>query len=179
MAEEIWKEIKGYEGLYQVSNFGRVRSFHDRHKGKEKILATVLNRDGYLYLTLSKDKKQKAYYVHRLVAEAFLQNPNNLPDVNHKNIDNLSSSDNKADNRVENLEWITDKDNTKHAYKHGLKVSQKGSESSRAKFSEEQVLKIRELYSEKDMSYRKLAKKYNISLSAVRDIITRKTWTHI
>ena len=102
---EEWRDIEGYEGLYQVSNYGRVKSlernvttgFGDRHI-KEKII--ILNQlpNGYLYYCLSKNNKKKGFYIHRLVAETFIPNPNNLPEVNHKDED-------KTNNCIENLEW--------------------------------------------------------------------------
>ena len=104
LAQEIWKDIEGYEGLYQVSNFGRVKSLEkidfSGHKRKCKILKLALNRYGYVYLILSKNGNKKAYTVHRLVAETFIPNPNKLPFVNHKD-------ENKSNNRVDNLEWCT------------------------------------------------------------------------
>lgn len=94
---EIWKDIKGYEGLYQVSNWGRVKSLK---YGKERILKPQKDRGGYLRIGLYKDRKFKLTKIHRLVAEAFLENPDNLPEVNHRD-------ENKKNNRVENLEWCT------------------------------------------------------------------------
>lgn len=94
---EIFKDIAGYEGLYQVSNLGNVKSFH---KGKERILKPGIEQWGYYHVILCKDGIQQKYRLHRLVAEVFLQNPNNLPEVNHKD-------ENKKNNRVDNLEWCT------------------------------------------------------------------------
>lgn len=111
---EEWKDIEGYEGLYQVSNMGRVKSIKiyvsrkrkDTHRIKEIILRTWLNR-GYVYLKLSKNSILKSLKVHRLVAEAFIQNPMNFPDVNHKD-------ENKENNNVSNLEWCTKLYNQKY-----------------------------------------------------------------
>lgn len=100
---EIWKDISGYEGYYQVSNFGRVKRL-PRHKASDKrethnnIRKPKLEPSGYLSVNLSKDNKARTYLIHRLVALAFIPNPNNLPQVNHK-------SEIKTENFVENLEW--------------------------------------------------------------------------
>lgn len=105
MKEEIWNNIEGYEGLYQVSNLGRVKSLPDRYYRKEgKILTNKVTAKGYCHLQLSKNGVSKNYLVHRLTAEAFIPNPNNLPQVNHKDED-------KTNNCVENLEWCDRKYN--------------------------------------------------------------------
>lgn len=96
--EEIWKDIEGYYGLYQISNKGRVKSFGNDRKRKDKILKPNKNGFGYLKVCLYKKGKRKDMLVHRLVCEAFLDNPNNLPEVNHRN-------EIKTDNRLENLEY--------------------------------------------------------------------------
>ena len=101
---EIWKDIAGYEGLYQVSNLGRVKSLGNNKNSKEKILKPFFNRDGYLLVNLCKEGKSKQYRVHRLVAQAFILNPEDKPEVNHKDED-------KTNNKVENLEWVTSKEN--------------------------------------------------------------------
>lgn len=124
--KEIWKDIEGYEELYQVSNLGRIKALRKRvHKiikGKEcyplcreKILKiSNHNRNGYLKINITKNNIPKTYEIHRLVAQAFIANQNNLPQVNHKN-------GIKTDNRVENLEWVTVSQNHKHAFENGLK----------------------------------------------------------
>jgi hypothetical protein len=129
---EIWKDIKGYEGLYQVSNYGRIKSFPRKgtHINTEHILSINKDHKGYLMVTLTKKCKRKTYKVHRLVAEAFISNPNNLPQVDH--ID-----DNKENIKVENLQWITNADNMKKAWKTGArsleKTYKRGKENSRSK----------------------------------------------
>ena len=98
---EIWKDISGYEGLYQVSNLGRVKSLPRKgtRTRKERILKELTSRK-YLSINLYKDGQLKTFTIHRLVAEAFIENTNNLPEVNHKD-------ENKLNNIADNLEWCT------------------------------------------------------------------------
>ena len=96
--EEVWKDIKGYEGLYQVSNMGRVRN------SKGCIMKQAVNDKGYLRIRLSKDGKKSHFRVHRLVAETFIPNPDNKAEVNH-----ISCM--KSDNRASNLEWVSSEEN--------------------------------------------------------------------
>ena len=101
--EESWKDIEGYEGLYQVSNKGRVKSLNYHNTKKEKILKPV-NANGYKRVELCKNKTIKRLYVHRLVAQSFIENPNNYSCVNHKD-------ECRTNNIVSNLEWCTHKYN--------------------------------------------------------------------
>ena len=122
--QEFWKDVKDFEGLYQVSNLGRVKSLkrevvyfegnnskNQHHTVFEKIKNASKKDNGYLITSLYKGNKGNHKYIHRLVAEAFIPNPDNLPTVNHKNL-------NKQDNRVENLEWCSYADNNDHARKN-------------------------------------------------------------
>lgn len=97
---EIWKSVEGYDGLYEVSSFGRVKSLSNDKSRKEKILKPASNGCGYLNVNLHNEGKNKNFLVHRLVASAFLENPGNFPEVNHKDED-------KKNNSVDNLEWCT------------------------------------------------------------------------
>ena len=96
---EEWRDIEGYEGLYQVSNLGRVKSLNYNHTKSEKILKGIPDKDGYLRVALFKNGR-KDYMVHQLVAKMFIPNPNDLPVINHKD-------ENKQNNTTENLEWCT------------------------------------------------------------------------
>ena len=131
---EEWRDIEGFEGLYQVSNTGKVKSLNYRRTGKEKILKAYPNGHDYLQVKLHKDGKKKSCRVNRLVAQAFIPNPDNLPEVNHKDED-------KTNNCVENLEWCSKLYNInygtgrkrsaeklrgrKHSEEHNKKVAEK------------------------------------------------------
>lgn len=122
--EEIWKDIKDFEGLYQISNYGRVKclpkyiySLGYPQLRKEKISKLQCNKYGYMQTTLYKNHKPKTFTIHRLVAETFLENPNNLPCVNHKDED-------KTNNYIENLEWCTHKYNDNYGTR-GKRISEK------------------------------------------------------
>lgn len=102
--DEIWKDIEGYEGLYKISNLGKVKSLNYHMTGKERILKPGKDNHGYLFVILYKEGKHKTCTVHRLVAEAFIPNPDKLPCVNHKD-------ENPLNNNLNNLEWCTHKYN--------------------------------------------------------------------
>jgi len=162
---EVWKQIKGYEGRYLVSNYGRIKSMPNKSWSTERILKPV--NQTYSFIDLCKDGKVKKLTIHRIVANAFIDNPLNKPDVNHIN-------GNKHDNRLENLEWVTKSENQRHAVKLGL-INCKGTKNSQSKLSEEKVIKI---YNS-DMRTSELSKIYNISPSTICDIRHNRSWTHI
>ncbi|HFJ9472606.1 TPA: NUMOD4 domain-containing protein [Bacillus paranthracis] len=169
---EIWKDIEGYEGLYQVSNLGSIKSMPNRKYKSERIKSLVVSTKGYVRVCLSKNGKAKTLLVHRVVAKAFINNPDNKAQVNH--INGI-----KTDNRKDNLEWVSLQDNNKHAHKNGLIADNSGSKNGLSKLTEENVIEIRRLYSNGDISQSKLAKRYGVAQSLINRIIVRKLWTHI
>ena len=134
---EIWKEIKGYEGLYEVSSEGRVRSvdrlvYDNTHRCNRSLKGKVLkNRKGQYYyeVHLCKDGIRKQFYVHRLVAETFIPNPDNKPEIDHINTDYL-------DNRVENLRFVTHKENMNNPTSVLKQLGVKKSEEHKKKISD-------------------------------------------
>ena len=135
--EEVWKDIKNYEGEYQISNLGRVKSLdriirneglkggHKFYIKKEQLLNPTQHKHGYYQVGLNREHKKKMFLVHRLVAEAFCRNPNNYKEINH--IDG-----NKTNNSAENLEWVNHSENMKHAYANELN---KGNHKKIAQFT--------------------------------------------
>lgn len=174
---KIWKDVKGYEGSYQVSSDGEVRSVAKsvrrnngrKHTIKSTLLRPALNKDGYYKCALCVDKKLKSFRVHRLVAEAFLVNTCN-GEVNHKD-------GNKRNNAVTNLEYVSHQDNCKHARRLGLQVSLKGSKIWNAKLHEIEIPLIRGFLNA-GISARALARLYGMDKSVFNGIKNNTLWKH-
>ena len=128
--EEEWKDIKDYEGLYQISNFGRVKSLERINKNNRKVRERILKQSkdnmGYYMVGLSKYGKEKTRTIHRLVAETFINNPNGYNYINHIDC-------NKTNNKVENLEWCTQKYNVQEAFRNNLQKVYRGKDSTSSK----------------------------------------------
>lgn len=165
MENETWKDIPNYEGLYKVSNLGRIKSFYF---GISRILNPHKMTSGYYSIRLSKDKVSIAKYIHRLVAIAFIENPLEKSSVNHKN-------GVKTDNNILNLEWATHKENMHHAIKNGLLVVS-GECAATSKLSDKIIIEIR---TNKELNQRELAKKYNVHPSNISLIKNKKTRNNI
>ena len=180
---KLWKDIKGFEGWYQISNLGNVKSL-DRYitmkRGnctykqftKGKKLKPKLTWDGYHEISITKNRKRKYTRVHRLVAKAFIHNVNNKPQINHIN-------GNKLDNYYKNLEWCTCLENNKHANKTGLINYAKGEQLPHSILNEKQVKEIRKLYKTDKYKQIELAKKFNVGKNCIYHIIHNNTWKHI
>ena len=112
---ELWKPVLGYEGFYEISNLGQIKSLVKKQK---KIIKNCENGAGYFVVTLCRNGKRRMASIHRLVAEAFIPNPKNLPQINHK--DGV-----KTNNLIENIEWCTAKENMNHAWDTGLNSVEK------------------------------------------------------
>lgn len=178
MNEEIWKDIEGYEGIYQVSNLGRVKSLNRRDRlnryWKEKIMKLHRDKKGYMRVDLCKCGKQfKSLKVHRLVAKAFIPNPHNKGQVNH--IDGV-----KNNNLVENLEWSTQEENIQHSFDMGL-VSRKGEKNSQSKLTTEDVKFIRRNFKRGDNFFGvdALAQRFGVERSRINSIIRRASWKSV
>ena len=155
--EDVWKDVVGYEGLYKVSNLGRVKTLQKQvgRKEPEKILTPSEIWTGYLRLGLRKEGKTKNTYVHRIVAQTFIPNEEHKPIINHINGD-------RKDNRVENLEWCT--------YGENSNSSKKITSSDRYN-----SIKVVDNYGNVFSSYREASRHWNISANTVKNDVLGKT----
>ena len=187
MDSEKWKYINNYEEKYKVSNTGKVKGIDRKDSMGRPVKGVVLkpnmSNSGYEQVGLSLNGIKTKFYVHRLVAKAFISNPNNKPCINHLDGD-------KRNNKVNNLEWTTQSENHKHAFKNGLRKitkSQKnaiskanrGFNNKHSKLTNKQVLEIRKLYKSEDLTTKEIADLYNITFSNVAQIVRRETWKHL
>jgi predicted XRE-type DNA-binding protein len=169
---EVWKDVVGYEGFYQISNFGRIKrilKFRKERNHQERILNPSISSDGYYRLILCKYKTRKNANIHRLVSEAFIENIYNKPQVNHKN-------GVKTDNSVKNLEWVTAKENCVHATSLGLNYQLGGELHHMSKLTSKQVCEIFDLYINKNILQKEIAKIYSVSQSQISRILNFQRW---
>lgn len=173
---EIWLDIFNYIGLYQISNNGRVKSLARidilGHKKDDIIRKPKKHRDGYLSVGLYLDGKAKMFTIHRLVAKAFIPNPENKPCVNH-----LFGK--KDDNNACHLEWATYRENAIHALKIGLAIPLRGSDHHASKLIEDEIKEIRRLYREDKLKFTEIARFYNVTAGNIQHIVENKTWKHV
>jgi hypothetical protein len=180
MEQEIenWKPIIGYEELYEVSSWGRVRSlptYVNHHYGKRlrksKIKTVAIYTTGYYTTNLWKDNKLRVIKVHREMAKVFIPNPENKRTVNHKD-------GNKLNNHISNLEWNTHKENCQHAFDTGLHISSKGENCSTSKLTDQDVREIK-ILSENGIRHRTLSKIFEVHESHISLIVNNIGWKHI
>lgn len=155
---EVWLPVPSYEGYY-VSNFGRVKSFYTG-----KILKPAISL-GYLFVHLCNNSKRKIFYVHRLVAQLFVSNPDNKPQINHRD-------GNRLNNHISNLEWCTSAENIKHAVEHNLIPSCE--DNYLAKLTQEQIFYIRD--NPDNLTLKQLADMFGMAFQTISTIQLGKSW---
>lgn len=165
MDNEVWKNIKYYFGKYKVSNMGRIMDKNG------DLLSLYDHPRGYKSVSLSLCDNYRLKLVHRIVAETFIPNPENKPQINHKD-------GNKENNKVNNLEWVTQKENSVHASENGLLLRKKYN-SNISKLQKNEVLQIRSIYEQKWVTMKEVANAYNISIQAVSKIIRRQSYKYL
>jgi predicted XRE-type DNA-binding protein len=171
---EIWKDVKGYEGLYQVSSIGNIKRISYIHRlvaNKKPKMLKQSSKGNYALITLCKDGQSKTYNVHKLVADAFLSGNSYCPlcknsfDINHKD-------ENSRNNFYKNLEYITHKENIE-------KSTSKKQKSSVKKLNDKKVIQINKLIKKNNFSYSQIGQKFNISRGLVCKIAKGRMWKHI
>jgi hypothetical protein len=182
MGAEVWKDVVGFEERYEVSSFGKVRSKSFLKRGrtrngpiefftKPRLLKGSLSIDGYLRVTLQAGagSKKIGVAVHRLVAKAFIPNPENKPQVNHK--DSV-----RTNNIASNLEWVTAKENVSHSFEHGVR-SHTGEKHPRAVLTEEIVRKIKHMSAM--MGCTAIALELGLERSTVSKVVHNNNWSYV
>lgn len=160
--KEKWKYIKGFENLYQISNFGRIKSMYSN----ELILKFRLSSTGYFRVYLYKNKIAKDFYVHRLVGKAFVKGYKKGLEINHKDF-------NKLNNFYKNLEWLTKNKNILYSKFNNLK----GEQVHTSKLTNKQVIKIRKLKGK--FTQKEIGKMFNVRENSILNIFKNRTWKHL
>jgi predicted DNA-binding protein YlxM (UPF0122 family) len=188
---EYWVDISNYEGYYQVSNYGNVKSLdrvitehpsvkNEQQTGKTqtlkgRILKPHTNSSGYYQINLNRKSIRTTFAIHQLVAQSFLDNRSSKPLVNH--INGI-----KTDNNVNNLEWATYSENLEHAYKNRLrravKTNEVASKNYKRKLTEQQVREIKLLIAAKSLTLKQIANQYDVGRSTIGSIKSGRNWSH-
>lgn len=174
---EFWKYVVNTNNRYLISNYGRLLTLKYKGSNKPSIMKPATNKKGYLHTLIVCNGKLKPVTIHRLVAETWINNPFKKLQVNHINFI-------RTDNRVENLEWCTPKENTLHSYRNGRIImptnapAMRGSKNGCSKLNEQQVKEIRMKFKPRIYTREMLAKEYNVKPSTIKDVILR-SWKHV
>ncbi len=169
---EIWKDISGYEGIYKISNKGNIKSLSRFHVPKDRILTGFKSNNGYVCIELSKEGFSSRFYVHRIMAIAFLPNPYNKPNINHK--DGVRNN-----NNLDNIEWCTQKENIQHAHRTGLARVGIGEKQAHSKLKTNNINKIRSMYRTGAYTMKEIGDIYKVSYQSISDVVNFRTWKHI
>lgn len=164
---EVWKPIVGFENDYDISNYGNVKS---KKRGKELIMRPVCNNKGYPRVVLSVKNKGYRRFVHRLVAEHFVDNPDNKPQVNHVDGD-------KKNNHASNLQWMTNQENRDHAIKRKLHAC--GENAGGVKFTEKEALEIIRLYKTGNYTQSQLGRMFGVHQMTISRIVRGTRWKYL
>lgn len=161
--EEIWKDIPDWENLYQISSIGRIKSVR-----YNKFRKSVIGIRGYHTISLWNKRFNQTLYVHRLLAQLFIENPDNKTCVNHKD-------GNKLNNNLNNLEWVTYSENNKHAFDTGLKISNNkfGTQSKRGIFNKTDLHEIKNMVNS-GLNNKQIAEKFQVDSSTIQKIVSGK-----
>ena len=175
LPKEQWVLVNGTDRYY-VSNMGRLATLSWKSKsilnGQVKVFTPALDANGYYRTMILLDGKFKTIKMHRLVADHWVVNQFNKPQVNHNNHD-------RTDNRAENLEWVTHRENIDHMMTHGRQAMNNGTKNGMSKLNEDIVRQIRSDYKPHIVMAKDLAKKYEVSLTTIKSILRRKTWASV
>ncbi len=169
---EEWKQVPNYSS-YHCSNTGLIKTFNWKGSGQTRIMKPALSSCGYLQTMLKRDDgRTHTIKVHRIVAQTWIENVDDKPCVNHKN-------GAKDCNHVDNLEWCTVQENNAHAKENGLQYILKGEEIGNSILNEKQVLEIRDKFIPWVVKRKMLAEEYGVTEATIKDVLRRRTWTHI
>lgn len=170
---EIWKDIIGFEGIYSISNMGRVRREKigiSTYPGK--IISLIIGARGYVQISLMKNSQKYNFKVHKLVAEAFIGPKPTRFEINHK--DGI-----KSNNAVFNLEYVTRQGNMQHAVKNGLAAISHGMYNNMSKLNDIKIIQIRRKYIDGNYTQKELGKEYGVTQGAIGHIVHNRRWKHV
>lgn len=168
---EQWMPVTNYEGLYEVSNFGRIKSLPRKGSPRTTIMQTCLDSNGYEQTAITKNKKSTSFKIHKLVAIAFIEKTLTGYEINHKD-------GNRLNNNASNLEWCTRSENVKHSYDFGIKCH-KGDRQGTRKLCSDQVREITAKYKPRIYTRTMLAKEYGVTISCIKQVLNKKNWASI